>query len=65
MLRMLEMIGNKKAAVFPEPVWAQAIRSLPSIIIGTACFCTGVGLEYWANCEMEKSSPSTNVASKG
>lgn len=32
------IIGSKKAAVFPEPVWAQAIRSLPCLMIGIAVF---------------------------
>lgn len=42
-------MGRRKAAVFPEPVWAQAIRSRPPIMIGKAYFCTGVGLEYSAS----------------
>lgn len=32
--------------VFPEPVWAQPMRSLPDIIIGIACFWIGVGFLY-------------------
>ena len=49
LLRIMEMMGNKKAAVFPEPVCAHAIRSLCAIMIGTAYFCTGVGFMYCAN----------------
>ena len=30
--------------VFPEPVWAQAIKSLPASTMGIACFWIGVGL---------------------
>ena len=42
-------MGRRKAAVFPEPVWAQAMRSLLLRMMGMACFCTGVGLLYWAS----------------
>lgn len=49
-MKIMERIGKRKAAVFPDPVCAQAIRSLPAITIGTAYFCTGVGLLYWDNC---------------
>ena len=50
-LQIIERIGKRKAAVLPEPVCAHAIRSLLPIMIGTACFCTGVGLLYCANCD--------------
>ena len=30
--------GNKNAAVFPDPVWAQPIRSLFAIMQGMAVF---------------------------
>jgi hypothetical protein len=40
------IIGIKKAAVFPEPVWAQAIRSRLAKITGMACFWMGVGTVY-------------------
>jgi hypothetical protein len=30
------MIGKQKAAVFPDPVCAQAMRSLPAMEIGMA-----------------------------
>ncbi|KAK1281637.1 hypothetical protein QJS10_CPB22g01149 [Acorus calamus] len=40
------MIGKQKAAVFPDPVWAQAIKSLPAISTGIAYRCTGVGFTY-------------------
>jgi len=33
-------------AVFPDPVWAQAIRSRPAEIMGIPCFWTGVGFTY-------------------
>jgi len=38
------IIGNKNAAVLPEPVCAQAIKSLSFIIIGMAFFWIGVGI---------------------
>lgn len=44
LLKMRLSTGIRKAAVLPEPVWAHAIRSRPSRIMGRACFCTGVGL---------------------
>merc|ERR1719234_965316 len=34
------MMGRRKAAVLPEPVWAQAM------IMGMPFFCTGVGFLY-------------------
>ena len=40
------MMGSKKAAVFPDPVCAQAIKSLPAMMMGIAFFCTGVGTLY-------------------
>merc|ERR1719234_1905627 len=40
------MIGRRKAAVLPEPVWAQAIMSLEAMMIGMPFFCTGVGFLY-------------------
>jgi hypothetical protein len=36
-------IGNPKAAVFPVPVWAEPIRSLPDKITGIALNWIGVG----------------------
>ena len=36
-------MGTRKAAVLPEPVWAQDIRSRPFRITGMEFFCTGVG----------------------
>ena len=38
----LLIMGKINAAVFPVPVCAQAIKSLPSIIFGIACSCIGV-----------------------
>ena len=43
---MLAMMGKQKAAVFPEPVWAQAIKSLPFRQMGMEYLWTGVGLVY-------------------
>jgi hypothetical protein len=40
------MVGKQKAAVLPDPVCAQAIRSLPARKIRMACFCTGMGFTY-------------------
>ena len=40
-MRLL-MMGRRKAAVFPDPVCAQAIRSLPAITVGREYLCTGV-----------------------
>ena len=40
------MMGKRKAAVLPEPVWAQAIKSRDAITMGMAFFWTGVGLSY-------------------
>ena len=43
-MRMTEIIGKRKAAVLPEPVCAHAMMSKPAHRMGTAYFCTGVGL---------------------
>ena len=40
------MLNFSQPTVFPDPVWAQAIKSRLAIIIGIACFCTGVGFVY-------------------
>mmetsp|Transcript_66725 Transcript_66725/g.201420 ORF Transcript_66725/g.201420 Transcript_66725/m.201420 type:complete len:292 (+) Transcript_66725:841-1716(+) len=37
------MRGTKKAAVFPLPVWALTMTSVPEAAADMACFCTGVG----------------------
>lgn len=42
------IMGRKILTVFPEPVWAHAMRSLPAVTIGMPYFCTGVGLSYFA-----------------
>ena len=39
-------MGMAKAAVFPVPVWAQPIRSVPRKIIGIDSACIGVGMVY-------------------
>merc|ERR1740129_1245942 len=39
-------MGRRKAAVFPEPVWAQDMRSRPDMMMGRQSFCTGVGTLY-------------------
>ena len=41
-------MGTKKAAVLPEPVWAQLMRSLLARMTGIEFFCTGVGVVYLA-----------------
>jgi hypothetical protein len=33
-----ERMGKRKPPVFPEPVWAQAMRSLPDMTIGIEYF---------------------------
>jgi len=43
------MMGRRKAAVFPEPVCAQLIRSRLLPTIGIEYFCTGVGFLYPAS----------------
>ena len=45
-LPTINTYGNKKAAVFPEPVWAHPIRSRPLMIHGMAVFWIGVGFLY-------------------
>lgn len=42
-IRMQEMMEKQNAAVFPDPVCAQAIRSRRARPMGIAYFCTGVG----------------------
>ena len=42
-VRMMLITGSMNAAVLPEPVWAQAIKSRPLSAMGIAYFCTGVG----------------------
>lgn len=56
LLRMLCKIGRRKAAVLPDPVWAQAIKSRPLIITGIVCFWTGVGVVYLAFAMLSNSS---------
>ena len=46
--KILFRMGTKKAAVFPDPVCAQAIRSRLARITGIEFFCTGVGVVYCA-----------------
>ena len=57
------MMGKQKAAVLPEPVWAQAMRSRPFRAMGMAYFWTGVGLEYF-NLSMLASSSGGNFTCK-
>ena len=42
----LLITGRRKAAVFPDPVWAQAIISFAARMLGIAHFWTGVGCLY-------------------
>jgi hypothetical protein len=54
----------RKAAVFPDPVWAQAIRSRPPQTMGTECFCTGVNLLYPIRAQLFRiTSPKSRSAS--
>lgn len=41
--KILLRMGTRKAAVLPEPVWAQDMRSLLARMTGMLFFCTGVG----------------------
>ena len=41
-------MGKRKPPVFPEPVWAHAIRSRPPATMGMEYFWTGVGVAYLA-----------------
>ena len=50
-MKIILRMGSRKAAVLPEPVCAQAMRSRFPMMMGRAYFCTGVGLEYSANCK--------------
>ena len=43
-LTVLPSGGNKKAAVLPVPVCADAIISLPFSMCGITCSCTGVAV---------------------
>ena len=58
-------MGNMKAAVFPLPVWAQAIKSRLLLIIGMADFWIGVGLTYpdllMFSCRRARNSAASNV----
>ena len=45
-LKILLIIGIKKAAVLPVPVLASPIKSLPSKIAGIAWDWIGVGTRY-------------------
>lgn len=46
-LSILAQSGNRYEAVFPDPVYAQAIKSRRMRYIGIACFYTGVGVSYY------------------
>ena len=48
--------GRRKAAVFPEPVWAQAMRSLLARMVGRPYFWMGVGTVYPALVTLSISS---------
>ena len=52
-------MGHTKAAVFPVPVCAQAIKSFPDCMTGMASCCIGVGCLNPMDC-----NPSSNVVSK-
>jgi hypothetical protein len=53
------MIGRRKAAVLPVPVWAEAMISCPFNIRGMTCSCTGVAFSY-----PEASMPSMRLSSR-
>ena len=56
-------VGNKKPAVFPDPVCAHAIRSRLEIPMGMEYFCTGVGLVYPHRLVVRiRSSPSMSTS---
>ena len=59
---MPRMMGKEKAAVLPDPVWAQAMRSRPASAIGMACFCTGVGFVYLQRAMLLSSSGPTSMS---
>lgn len=42
-VRTCRPVVSPPLTVLPDPVWAQAMRSLPAEMIGMPCFCTGVG----------------------
>ena len=56
---ILLISGNRKAAVFPVPVWADAMTSLPSNTRGITWSCTGV-----ASSSPDASIPSNKRLSK-
>lgn len=59
-------MGNKYAAVLPEPVLARARTSLPAKASGIALICTGVGFSKFCfaiPCRSRESRPRfSNVA---
>lgn len=47
--KMSLIMGRRKAAVLPDPVWEQAIKSRFAIPMAMPCRCTGVGRSYFIN----------------
>ena len=56
------MIGNRKAAVLPVPVCAEAMISRPSRIGGMTASCTGVAVSY-PDAEMPSKSSGVKLNS--
>jgi hypothetical protein len=58
------MMGKQKAAVFPDPVWAHAMRSLPAREMGMAWRCTGVGRTYLQRRMLSLSPAPRSISAK-
>uniref|UniRef100_A0A0A9DNM5 Uncharacterized protein n=1 Tax=Arundo donax TaxID=35708 RepID=A0A0A9DNM5_ARUDO len=58
------MMGKQKAAVFPDPVCAHAMRSRPASEIGMACRCTGVGRTYLHRRMLSLSASPRSISAK-
>src|ERR1700730_14062930 len=57
-------MGRVKPAVFPVPVWARPIRSLPAKASGIACCWIGVGCVYPASRTAWRTSGARSSSSK-
>ena len=58
----MSFLLSSALTVFPEPVCAQAIKSLLAKTVGIAYFCTGVGFVYLAFLTLSK-TPGARLAS--
>ena len=63
--KMLAMMGKQKAAVLPEPVCAQAMRSRPAMPMGMEYRCTGVGFVYLHRCTLAISAWPRSTSAGG